>query len=57
MSDQTVGNMLKHHGIPPAPKRKKTTTWKGFIGMHMDVLGATDFFTTEVLTWCGLVTY
>jgi putative transposase len=25
--------------------------------MHMDVLVATDFFTTEVWTWCGLVTY
>jgi putative transposase len=23
----------------------------------MDVLVATDFFTTEVWTWCGLVTY
>ena len=27
MSDQTVGNILKRHGIPPAPERKKTTTW------------------------------
>jgi hypothetical protein len=23
----------------------------------MDMLVATDFFTTEVWTWCGLVTY
>jgi hypothetical protein len=23
----------------------------------MDVLVATDFFTAEVWTWCGLVTY
>jgi hypothetical protein len=23
----------------------------------MDVLVATDFFTTEIWTWCGLVTY
>jgi putative transposase len=29
--------------------------WKKFIGMHMDVLLVTDFFTTEVWTWCGLV--
>ena len=28
VSDQTVGNILKRHGIPPAPERKKTTTWK-----------------------------
>src|SRR5919109_252562 len=26
MSDQTVGNILKRHGIPPAPERKKNTT-------------------------------
>jgi hypothetical protein len=52
-----VGNILKRHDIPPAPERKKTTTWQEFIRMHMDVLVATDFFTTEVWTWCGLVTY
>jgi putative transposase len=57
ISDRTVGNILKRHGIPPAPKRKKTTTWQEFIRTHLDVLVATDFFTTEVWTWCGLVTY
>jgi putative transposase len=57
ISDQTVGNILKRHGIPPAPKRKKTTTWQEFIRTHLDVLVAMDFFTTEVWTWCGLVTY
>ena len=30
-SDQTVGNILKRHGIAPAPERKITTTWKAFI--------------------------
>jgi putative transposase len=57
ISDQTVGNILKRHGIPPASERKRTTTWPEFIHAHMDVLVATDFFTTEVWTWCGLVTY
>jgi transposase len=38
VSDQTVGNILKRHGIAPAPKRKTTTTWKEFIRTHMDVL-------------------
>jgi transposase InsO family protein len=57
ISDQTVGNILKRHGIPPAPARKKTTTWSEFIRTHMDVLVATDFFTAEVWTPCGLVTY
>ena len=31
ISDQTVGNILKRHGIPPAPERKTTTTWKDLI--------------------------
>src|SRR6266481_2788286 len=57
ISDQTVGNILKRHGLPPAPERKTTTTWKEFIRTHLDVLVATDFFTAEVWTWGGLVTY
>ncbi len=56
-SDQTVGNILKRHSIPPAPEREKTTTWNEFIRSHMDVLAATDFFTAEVWTKSGLVTY
>jgi putative transposase len=57
LSDQTVGNILKRHGLPPAPERKLTTTWKEFIRTHMDVLMATDFFTAEVWTLGGLITY
>src|SRR5215813_9009336 len=57
VSDQTVGNVLKRHGLPPAPERKTTTTWKEFIRTHMDVLVATDFFTAEVWTLGGLATY
>jgi putative transposase len=57
VSDQTGGNVLKRHGIAPAPERKTTTTWKEFIRTHMDVLVATDFFTVEVWTLGGLVTY
>jgi len=29
LSDQTVGNILRRHGIAPAPKRSQTTSWKG----------------------------
>src|SRR5881398_467358 len=57
VSDQTVGNILKRHGILPAPERKTTTTWTEFIRTHMEVLVATDFFTAEVWTLGGLVTY
>jgi hypothetical protein len=55
MSDQTVGNILKRHGIPSAPERKKTVPWREFIRFHVDVLRATDFFTSEVWGWVGLV--
>ena len=54
LSDQTVGNILKRHGIPPAPERKKTMTWREFIRIHLDLLLTTDFFT-EVGTWFRLV--
>ena len=43
--------------MAPAPERKTTTTWKEFIRTHLDVLVATDFFTAEVWTLGGLVTY
>ncbi len=57
ISHQTVGNILKKHGLATAPERKKTTLWKDFIRRHKDLLVATDFFTTEVWTFRGLVTY
>src|ERR1700726_4792452 len=56
-SDQTVGNVLRRHGIPTAPERKRTTTWAAFIRTHVAVLAGTDFFTVEVFTLQGLVTY
>ena len=57
LSDQTVGNILRRHGIAPAPKRSQTTSWRDSIAAHMNVLVGADFFTVEVLTWRGLVTY
>src|SRR5262245_22233034 len=57
VSDQTVGHILRRHNIAPAPERSRTTTWKEFIRSHTDVLAGADFFTVEVLSWHGLVTY
>jgi hypothetical protein len=57
VSDQTIGNILKRHGIAPAPRRSQNTTWKEFIRSHMTVLAGIDFFTVEVLSWRGLMTY
>jgi putative transposase len=56
ISDTTVGNVLKEHGIEPAPERKRSTTWKTFIKAHWDVLAAIDFTTLEVWGKNGLVT-
>ena len=57
ISDQTVGNVLKRHGIAPAPRPRQETTWKNFISVHMAVMLGIDFFTVEVLSWRGLATY
>jgi transposase InsO family protein len=57
VSDQTAGNVLQRHALPPAPERKRTTPWAEFIRAHLAVLAGTDFFTVEVLTLRGLVTY
>jgi hypothetical protein len=57
ISDQTVGNVLRRHALPPAPERKRTTTWPAFIRTHLALLAGTDFFTAEVLTLRGLATY
>ena len=56
VSDQTVGNILKEHGIEPAPDRKRQSTWKTFLKSHWDVLAAIDFTTVEIWTKGGLVT-
>jgi putative transposase len=57
VSDQTVGNILRRRKIAPAPERSRPTTWKEFIRSHMAVLAGAGFFTVEVLTWRGLITY
>src|ERR1700736_6482049 len=57
ISDQTVGNVLRRHALPPAPERKRTTTWPAFIRTHLALLAGTDFFTAEVPTRRGLMTY
>jgi putative transposase len=57
ISDQTVGNVLRWNGLLPAPERKRTAAWSVFIRTHLALLAGTGFFTAEVLTLRGLVTY
>jgi transposase InsO family protein len=54
----TVRNILRRHHIEPAPQRRRAgMSWAQFLKLHWEVLAATDFFTVEVATWHGLVTY
>jgi transposase InsO family protein len=57
ISDTTIGNVLKDHGIEPVPDREKKTTWKEFLSAHWEVMGATDFTSVEVWKPWGLETY
>ncbi|MEW6079369.1 MAG: integrase core domain-containing protein [Thermodesulfobacteriota bacterium] len=56
LAPTTVANILKKHGLPPSPQRKGLP-WKTFIQSHLNVAWATDFFTEEVWTKTGLVTF
>jgi transposase InsO family protein len=54
----TVRNILRRHHLEPAPQRRRGgMSWAQFLKLHWEVLAATDFFTVEVATWHGLVTY
>ncbi|MDH3638715.1 MAG: hypothetical protein OES09_09655 [Gammaproteobacteria bacterium] len=57
VSSSTVANILKRHGIEPAPERGKRTSRRTFLKAHWDVMAATDLFTIEGWTPNGLVTY
>jgi hypothetical protein len=57
LSDATVDNVRQRNGFDPAPLRGKNNSWRRFLRSHWDTLIAADFFTTEVLSWRGLVTY
>jgi len=51
----TIRYILKAAGLPPVPQRP--TSWQTFLKAHWGVIAGADFFTTEVWTWQGLVTY
>ena len=57
IADSTVANVLKAHGIEPAPDRQRSHSWSTFLKAHWDSIFATDFTTVEVWTRSGLVTF
>ncbi|MCX6634589.1 MAG: hypothetical protein NT090_05825, partial [Acidobacteria bacterium] len=52
-----IANILKEHGLEPAPARSRKTTWKEFLSRHWEVMVAADFFTVEVWTRSGLTRF
>jgi hypothetical protein len=51
----TIARILKAHGVSPVPAR--STSWQTFLRAHRGAIAGADFFTTEVWTWQGLVTF
>jgi transposase InsO family protein len=51
----TVAKVLKANGIPPAPARP--SSWRTFLRAHWGEIAGADFFTSEVWTPRGLITY
>lgn len=55
VASTTVANVLKENGIKPAPDRP--SSWRSFLKSHWEQVAATDFFSVEVWTPKGLLTY
>jgi putative transposase len=55
VSRSTIRRILKAASLPPVPQRP--TSWQVFLKAHWGAIAGADFFTTEVWTWRGLVTY
>jgi putative transposase len=54
----TVRHILRRHHLEHAPEHRQAgMSWTQFLKLHWEVLAATDFFTVEVATWHGLITY
>jgi putative transposase len=51
----TVAKVLKTNGIPPAPDRP--SSWRTCLRAQWGAIAGADFFTSEVWTPRGLVTY
>jgi hypothetical protein len=51
----TIARILRTHGILPMPERP--SSWQTFLQAHWGEIAGADFFTTEVWTWRGLVTF
>lgn len=54
ISDQSVGNILKECGIPPAGERgARRKRWRHFIAAHWQTLASCDFCPVPVISFGG----
>ena len=52
ISSSTVANILKHHGIEPAPQRQRQLSWSTFLKAHRDAFEGLDLLALfGVLSW------
>ena len=49
LSEETIANILERYGIPPAPERGTSPSWRHLMTHYKDQLLACDFFTVEML--------
>src|SRR3954470_2799362 len=54
LARSTIADILRRHGIEPAPQRGRKANWKEFLTQHWELIVAADFFTVEVWTARGL---
>src|ERR1700730_8523390 len=51
--NRAIANILREHGIEPAPERDRHTRWSTFLKAHWECLTAADFLSVEVYTIKG----
>jgi putative transposase len=49
LAHSTVRAILQRHGLPPAPERRRGSSWRLFLARHQHQVLACDFFTVETL--------
>jgi len=54
LAHNTIRNILKAHGIEPAPERARKTTWREFLRRHWQQVVAGDFSSTDPSKASGL---
>lgn len=54
LAHNTIRNILKRHGIEPAPERSRETSWKEFLDRHWAQIITSDFFRRNPPNRSGL---